>query len=225
LTRHCVAKSNVARRSLKIGNDKLTKKEINLDPRLKDPELVAESSEELEYLAKFYEDKQISKVLVSPMRRTIQTCFLALRGHPNFENIQFILCPLLLPTLKSIMNQPSSSIPQLLKELRETYPNANIEALDVSNFAFESLKWSEIVPPNTDDEEMQFIEQLFEHENNYFMKILPKETKERILQQVLVKFREEPDFLKLYDNIQVFQYLNEHFYREFAETPEDVETR
>jgi broad specificity phosphatase PhoE len=61
-------------------------------------------------------------VLISPMRRTIQTAYYMFKEHPNFDSIRFILVPNAHETLCAISDLPEANILSRILEFSHYFP-------------------------------------------------------------------------------------------------------
>jgi broad specificity phosphatase PhoE len=64
-------------------------------------------------------------VLISPLRRTLETAHCIFKKHPNFQQIRFVLAPL----AREIVDIPAN-ITETIAEFAPLFPNG----LDTSNF-------------------------------------------------------------------------------------------
>jgi len=77
-----------------------------------------------ENLAKSIQECKVKTVFISPLNRTIETCYHTMKEHPDFESIKFIILPLASEIIDS-----SCDIPMSLEEKKmkfSSYKNYNI---------------------------------------------------------------------------------------------------
>lgn len=91
-------------------------------------------------------DFKISKVFCSPMRRTLETCYLALKDHPQGKEIEVIVNPLITEGF-SCIHDISIDIELKKKEFKGLNFNWSLfEGLDkYYNFGFIDKKYSDLV--------------------------------------------------------------------------------
>lgn len=71
---------------------------------------------------------KIDTVFVSPMRRALQTAFFIFRTHPDFEKINFVVCPYIREVLGVTWDIPTNTI-DILKEFSSKFNNFDISLL------------------------------------------------------------------------------------------------
>ena len=67
-----------------------------------------------------------SIIFVSPMRRALETAYLILREHPNFQNMRFVVHPDLREKLGGADDVPSQNIQGLFEEFNVKF-NGNLD--------------------------------------------------------------------------------------------------
>lgn len=72
---------------------------------------------------------KIHTIFVSPLRRTLETAFHVYKTHPNFENIRFIILPLIRESLNTSSDIPSD-IESVLAEFKEVIPQLDASFLE-----------------------------------------------------------------------------------------------
>ena len=85
-----------------------------------------EGEEQIERLRDILKEFNIKFVWVSPLKRAVRTALEALKLHPNFKEIKFFIMPWLKSKVQELMDLPSLSLEELLKEFADSYPEAHI---------------------------------------------------------------------------------------------------
>lgn len=88
---------------------------MNTTPLFKDTVLHKTGIEQAEYLQKRINLIPIHTVFVSPLKRTIQTCYHMFKHHPARDKIRFLLTPLIHEKLFVVSDIGASSLAELRK--------------------------------------------------------------------------------------------------------------
>ena len=72
---------------------------------------------------------KVHTVLVSPLRRTLQTTLNVFKNHPDFENIKFVLVPEMRESMNIVSDIPLN-IDDLVREFREHIPHLDDSEID-----------------------------------------------------------------------------------------------
>lgn len=75
---------------------------------------------------------KVEIVLVSPMKRTLQTAYNVFKSHPNFNNIRFVVVPQLKEGLGSVADIPKNVL-AVLKEFKTKFAHLDCSLLDTYN--------------------------------------------------------------------------------------------
>ena len=71
-------------------------------------------------------------LLVSPLKRTLQTAYLIFKNHPNFQNIKVILVPDLRDKLHSPCDIPGP-IEEIIGEFDKLFPNFDYSLINMED--------------------------------------------------------------------------------------------
>ena len=77
----------------------------------------------------------VKYVIMSPLRRCLQTAYLLYKDHPNFNEIQFVIEP----DIREHLHSPcdiANPIEETLREFQPLFPKIDTSSLDGSNYWF-----------------------------------------------------------------------------------------
>ena len=98
--------------------------EVMMDPKnihlknsreLIDCGLTEKGKKQCEFLGKTLLEFKIKYVFISPLNRAIDTCYLSLKDHPEFNNFKFIILPLASEIIDSSCDIPCSLIEKKIR--------------------------------------------------------------------------------------------------------------
>jgi phosphohistidine phosphatase SixA len=180
LIRHGKSVANVEYDSFE-GKDKnhiLDNWTLNKD--IRDSRLAPLGIEQAQSAAITMNQIKVNTVLVSPLRRTLETAYNIFKEHPDFSKIKFIV----VPNLRESMNT-SSDIPENIENIREEFTNI-IPHLDFSlmnNYKNHIYYYLEDMSPEFND---KIIEKLSQNESNEYI-----DPTDAILEEIRSKFPEK----------------------------------
>lgn len=151
----------------------------------------------------------------------MHTAFGILKDHPEFENIQFVLTPLIMTTYKSTWNTPMGSLQSIKAEYEEKYPGISIDTIDMKAL-MEYPEWHELLTAEMENDPkfVSVVEEILYHPENYYMNYFKKKLRKRILKFMHEKHlnNEKPhEYLKDFKNIKIFEYLLVNHPAEYVE--------
>ena len=107
-----------------------------LNPDLLDCRLTEKGRKECEAIQEVSNQLKIDTVFVSPMRRAIQTAYYVFKSHPDFEKINFVICPYIRELLGTTCDIPSKTI-DVLEEFSPLFPNLDTSLIKCYKFKAE----------------------------------------------------------------------------------------
>ena len=73
---------------------------------------------------------KVEYVMVSPMRRAIETAYHTFKSHPNFSSIKFILCPYMKEAIDTACDVPVNIL-DIVEEYKGKFENFDTSMLDL----------------------------------------------------------------------------------------------
>lgn len=83
--------------------------------------ILEKSIEQWERKQKILNELEIKLCFVSPLRRTLQTAYLMLYNHPNFENIKFVIVPMMKEHIEAC-DDLASGLDDTLNFIKDNFP-------------------------------------------------------------------------------------------------------
>lgn len=159
----------------------------------------------------------------------MHTAFGILKDHPDFEKINFIICPLIITKLDSASSVPRGSLETLKAEYEEKFPGASISIMNIRE-AMQYPEWSELLSSEmeSDSEFVSVVEEVLHHPDNYHLNHLQTSLREKILRFMYEKHLkgERPqDYLKEFKNIKIVEYFISNKFSDYSEDDENYRKR
>lgn len=131
LLRHAKSVSNCKRQAIKAvkGFDKSTIIKVRVDKELRDSPLSEIGIEQCEKVQDSFNNIKVHTVLVSPLRRALQTAYHVFKSHPNFNKIKFVVVPKMREIINTTQSFPAN-IDTSIEELSQLIPNLDTSELD-----------------------------------------------------------------------------------------------
>ena len=104
-------------------------KKLRIKKELRDAPLSKLGVQQCEKAQLLANQLKVEYVLVSPLRRALQTAYHTFKNHPNFENIQFILVPKLREAIDTSWDIPLN-IQDTVKEFQKKFKNFSFAEIE-----------------------------------------------------------------------------------------------
>ena len=144
LLRHAESKYNEELASLlKVEHTEEDEVRVKTKRENRDSSLTQLGIKQCEIAAEIAKKLNVQIVLVSPMKRTLQTAYHVFKNHPNYSSIEFIVVPKLKEWLGSVADIPKDTI-KVIKHFQEKFPNFNWSLIqdydDMLHYYLEDIK-------------------------------------------------------------------------------------
>ena len=144
LLRHAETKYNELKKGLlsrEHTEEDILRIKTNLDNW--DTSLTQFGMQQWEITAEVVSKLKVEIVLVSPMKRTMQTAYNVFKNHSNFNNIEFVVVPKLKELLGSVADIPKDLF-RTINQFKDKFPNFNCSLIqdynDMRHFYYENIK-------------------------------------------------------------------------------------
>jgi len=103
------------------------------NPEFRDARLSAKGIEQCEEAGTHLNDFEFEHILVSPLRRTIETAYHVLKKHPHFPQMKFHIVPELIEVMVTVAEVPLENTPEVVASFQPQffnnlgYLNADVE--------------------------------------------------------------------------------------------------
>ena len=129
IQRHAKSISNLAYEKIADHSDFDQVAKWIWDPDLRDARLWKEGVDQWVKARKLVNKMKIHSVIVSPLRRTLETAYQVYWTHPDFDRIKFVVWPLIRESLNTSSDVPSD-IDEILSEFKDLLPNLDCSMFD-----------------------------------------------------------------------------------------------
>lgn len=130
LLRHGNSTFNYAESQLRAnGFSEEAYRKLRQQKDLRDAHLSALGLQQWEKAQSIANQLNVHTVMVSPLRRALETAYHTFKNHPNFENIKFVLVPNLREGLDTTWDAPVNIV-DVVKEFQKKFKNFDTSALD-----------------------------------------------------------------------------------------------
>ncbi|CAI2377197.1 unnamed protein product [Moneuplotes crassus] len=129
IQRHAMSMANESYAQIKDHSNFEELSKWICDPTLRDPRLSETGHHQCREARPLVNSLKIHTVFVSPLRRTLETAYLIYHAHPDFENIRFIVLPVIRESLNTSSDIPSD-VDQVIEEFRELIPQLDDSPLE-----------------------------------------------------------------------------------------------
>ena len=132
LLRHAKSTSNTQRQDLRLDPnfDESELISVKVDKSFRDAELSESGFKQCEKVQDFFNDQKVHTVLISPLRRALQSAYHIFKVHPNFNEIRFVLVPKMREIINTSQSFPAN-INTSIQEFSKLFPNFDTSELDL----------------------------------------------------------------------------------------------
>ncbi|CAI2375142.1 unnamed protein product [Moneuplotes crassus] len=120
---------------------------IQYDEKHRDTPLSEFGIQQAKNASKYAKDLDVDLVLISPLKRTIQTAYYLLRNHPNKEKINYVIHPGIREHLVGVSEMTDNWEDKLVNEYQKYFPNLDSSLMKTKSGYYNELFYCRDIQP------------------------------------------------------------------------------